>query len=99
MKINSAEIENFRNIENINLQFDNVNIIFGENAQGKTNLLEAVYLFTGSKSFRGVKDKELVKFGADFSKLKIDFENNNREQSAQIMIKEKRTARDRKSVV
>ena len=55
MKINRIEIQNFRNIENLQADFDDVNIIYGENAQGKTNLLEAVYLFTGSKSFRGVK--------------------------------------------
>ena len=61
MKINDIKIENFRNIENMTAEFDNVNIIWGENAQGKTNLIEAVYLFTGSKSFRGVKDSQLVK--------------------------------------
>lgn len=92
MKINSISIENYRNIESLNLEFDDVNIIYGENAQGKTNLIEAIYLFTGSKSFRGVKDKELVKFGSDFSRLKIDFENENRKQNAQIVIDKKRTA-------
>ena len=74
MKINSIEIENFRNIEKLKLNFEDVNIIWGENAQGKTNLIEAIYLFTGSKSFRGVRDKELVKFGEKKSELKIDFE-------------------------
>lgn len=92
MKINSIEVENFRNIEKLSLDFDDVNIIYGENAQGKTNLIEAIYLFTGSKSFRGVRDKELVRFGADFSRLKIEFENKNRKQNAQIMIDSKRTA-------
>ncbi len=92
MKINSISIENYRNIESLNLEFDDVNIIYGENAQGKTNLIEAIYLFTGSKSFRGIKDKELVKFGSDFSRLKIDFENENRKQNAQIVIDKKRTA-------
>ena len=92
MKINSIEIENFRNIETLNLDFDNVNIIYGENAQGKTNLIEAIYLFTGSKSFRGVKDKELIKFDKAFSKLKINFENKSREQNAEIVIEKKRRA-------
>lgn len=90
MKINSIEIENFRNIENLKLNFDDVNIIYGENAQGKTNLIEAIYLFTGSKSFRGVKDKELVQFQKEFSRLKIKFENKNREQNAEIFIDKKR---------
>lgn len=92
MKINALELENYRNIENISLTFDDVNIIYGENAQGKTNLIEAIYLFTGAKSFRGVRDKELIQFGCDYSKLKIDFINKNRQQTAEILIKNKREA-------
>lgn len=92
MKINTLELENYRNIEKLSLTFDDVNIIYGENAQGKTNLIEAIYLFTGAKSFRGVRDKELIKFGCDFSKLKIDFTNKSRQQTAEIMIKNKREA-------
>lgn len=92
MKINALELENYRNIEKLSLTFDDVNIIYGENAQGKTNLIEAIYLFTGAKSFRGVRDKELIKFGCDFSKLKIDFTNKSRQQKAEIMIKNKREA-------
>lgn len=92
MKINNIEIQNFRNIENLKTDFDDVNIIYGENAQGKTNLLEAVYLFTGSKSFRGVKDSQLVQFLKDFSKLKAEFYSNKREQNAEILIKNKRAA-------
>lgn len=92
MKINSINIENFRNIEKLDLDFDDVNIIYGQNAQGKTNLIEAIYLFTGSKSFRGVKDRELIRFGSDFSKLKINFESENRNQNAEIRIDGKRTA-------
>ena len=93
MKIDSIEIENFRNIENLKLDFDDVNIIWGENAQGKTNLIEAIYLFTGSKSFRGVRDKELVEFKKESAKLKIDFENKSRKQNAELIIKGRRTAK------
>ncbi len=93
MKIKGIEIKNFRNIESLNLTFDDVNIIWGENAQGKTNLLEAIYLFTGSKSFRGAKDKDLIKFGSDFAVLKIDFESGERGQNAELIIKERRAAR------
>lgn len=92
MKINSIEFENFRNIEKLSINFDDVNIIYGENAQGKTNLIEGIYLFTGAKSFRSVRDKELIKFGCDFSRLKIDFINKNRLQTAEITIKNKREA-------
>jgi len=92
MKINNIYIENFRNIEKLNLDFEDVNIIYGENAQGKTNLIEAIYLFTGAKSFRGVRDKELVKFGENYSRLKIEFENKNRSQNAEILIEKHRQA-------
>ena len=92
MKINSIDIENFRNIERLSLEFDDVNIIYGENAQGKTNLVEAIYLFTGAKSFRGVRDKELVKFDSEFARLKIEFENKSRAQTAQLVIQNKRGA-------
>lgn len=93
MKINSIEINNFRNIEHLTLDFENVNIIYGENAQGKTNLIEAIYLFTGSKSFRGVKDKKLVKFDCPSASLKIAFENKSRTQNAEINIEKKRMAK------
>ena len=92
MKINSIDIESFRNIEKLSLEFDDVNIIYGENAQGKTNLIEAIYLFTGAKSFRGVKDKELVKFDGEQARLKIDFENKSRKQNAQLIIQNRRNA-------
>lgn len=92
MKINKINIENYRNIEKIDAEFENVNIIWGENAQGKTNLLEAIYLFTGSKSFRGVKDSQLVKFNEEKSNIKIEFESNNRLQNAEIAIDSRRKA-------
>ena len=92
MKIKNISIENFRNIEQLNLEFDDVNIIWGENAQGKTNLIEAIFLFTGSKSFRGAKDSQLIKMGEEQSRLKIDFEGSGREQYAEINIKNKRIA-------
>ena len=92
MKINSINIENYRNIENLTLDFGEVNIIYGENAQGKTNLIEAIYLFTGARSFRGTKDADLIKFNSDFARLKIDFSDDERNQNAEILIKEKRSA-------
>lgn len=92
MKINSIQLENYRNIESLSVSFDNVNIIWGKNAQGKTNLLEAIYLFTGAKSFRGVKDNQLIKFGCDKSRLRIDFYSNNREQNAELEISNRRVA-------
>lgn len=91
MKIKSIQIENYRNISVLSTDFDDVNIIWGENAQGKTNLLEAIYLFSGAKSFRGARDKELISFNKSNARLKIDFEAQGREQFAQIDIGNKRT--------
>lgn len=92
MKIKNINIENFRNIKELSLEFEDVNIIWGENAQGKTNLIEAIFLFTGSKSFRGAKDSQLIKMGENQSKLRIDFEGSNRSQNAEIRIGNKREA-------
>ena len=93
MKITGLELKNYRNIENISLSpCDGVNIIYGENAQGKTNILEAVFLFTGLKSFRSSKDSELVAFGKDFSVIKTEFEAASRKKTAEIKITDRRRA-------
>ena len=85
MNLRKIELRNFRNYEHVQLDFDpGVNLIVGDNAQGKTNLLEACWLFTGGRSFRGAKDSELVQFGADYAKLGLTFEAGSREQEATI---------------
>ena len=91
MKINSLKVQNYRNIENIEIiPSDGVNIIYGNNAQGKTNLLEAMWLFTGCRSFRGSKEKELIRFGCDFSKTEMNFFDEMRNRTAVITIDEKK---------
>lgn len=90
MKINRIELEHFRNFDTLQTNFDDVNIIWGENAQGKTNLIEAVYLFTGAHSFRGVKDRELIQFNCHNSKLQLSFSAQGREQQAQLHLGEKK---------
>ncbi len=92
MKINNIELENYRNIENLSAEFDDINIIWGENAQGKTNLLESIFLFTGEKSFRGNRDGEVIMMGKDYAKMKIDFTAEGRDQNAEIVIGNRRTA-------
>ncbi|MBQ8210050.1 MAG: DNA replication/repair protein RecF [Clostridia bacterium] len=87
MNVNSIHISNYRNIGEMELfPYKGVNVIFGENAQGKTNLLESIWLFSGFRSFRGSKDNELIKFGEDYLKSEIDFYGAGREQSAKIVI-------------
>lgn len=65
---------------------DGINIIFGENAQGKTNVLEAIWLFTGGRSFRGAKDAELVAFHQPKATIALDFFSQEREQHADITV-------------
>lgn len=70
MKIKSLKLKNFRNYHLLNLKFDDeANIFYGDNAQGKTNILEAVYLSGTTKSHRGAKDRELIGFGSDESHI------------------------------
>ena len=71
MIIKEIELKDFRNYESLNLKFHNrVNIFLGDNAQGKTNILEAVYLTALGKSFRTARDAEMIRFGSEFLKVK-----------------------------
>ena len=80
MLIKKVEFINFRNLENENVNFaDGINVIYGENAQGKTNILEGIYIFARGKSFRALKDKELISFGADTGYSKILFASSDKE--------------------
>lgn len=74
MHVSSITLNNFRNYEKQNIQFINgTNIFCGDNAQGKTNILEAVYLFCRGKGIRAKQDTELIKFGSDFFRIEMDF--------------------------
>jgi len=64
MIIKSLELQNFRNYETLKLDFDSgTNIFYGDNAQGKTNILEAIYMIATTKSHKGSKDQDIIKFG------------------------------------
>ncbi|MGL5973460.1 MAG: AAA family ATPase, partial [Oscillospiraceae bacterium] len=77
MKLLNLNITNFRNIKNINIDLnENINIFYGNNGQGKTNLVESIWLFSGFKSFRNNKDSELIKFDETFYKIKCQFKND-----------------------
>lgn len=87
MNIKKFEFENFRNLDKSFIEPDsNVNIIFGDNAQGKTNLLEAIWIFTGGRSFRNTKDLDLINFKENFSKLEMQLFTEDRLQSLKIEI-------------
>lgn len=66
MYIQSLELKDYRNYEQLHISFDpHVNILYGDNAQGKTNILEAIFLSATTKSHRSAKDKELIRFGQE----------------------------------
>ncbi len=93
MKVKKIEIQNFRNISDISLEFDNeINVICGENAQGKTNIIEALWLFSGAKSFRNTKDIEFIKFGQSRAKIYSEFDMLGVENQASIIFDDKKTA-------
>ena len=72
MIIKSIELENYRNYEKLELELsDSVNIFFGDNAQGKTNILESVFISCTTKSHKRSKDNEIIKFGCDDSHIRL----------------------------
>lgn len=77
MIIKSLKLKDYRNYDLLNIEFDKAtNIFYGDNAQGKTNILEAVYLSGTTKSHRGTKDRDLIKFDCDESHIETIIEKN-----------------------
>ena len=82
MKALRFSADGFRNLSEVDIEFDpELNIIYGRNAQGKTNILEGIWLCSGERSFRGAKDKELIRTESDKMSLSLDFEDSRRTQS------------------
>lgn len=80
MRIKRLKVENFRNLEKLDIEFsDGVNIIYGNNAQGKTNIIEAIYIFSFGKSFRANRDIELLKFDKEYFLSNIEIMKKDRE--------------------
>lgn len=74
MYINKVTLENFRNYNNQEIEFcDNINIIYGDNAGGKTNIIESIFLCSMGKSFRAKKDSDLIKFDEEKCKIDVDY--------------------------
>ena len=87
MHIKTLRLSNFRNYSSAQLEFSPyTNVIYGNNAQGKTNILEAVYLFSQGRSHRARSDKELIRFGEEFAKLNLEFSDERRDYSGQMQI-------------
>lgn len=80
MIIKSIELSNFRNYESLNIHFDSgTNILYGDNAQGKTNILEAAYLSGTTKSHKSSKDKEMIRFNCEEAHIRTIVEKNDKE--------------------
>ena len=80
MIIKSLELSNFRNFTLLDMEFDKgTNILYGNNAQGKTNILEAVYLCATTKSHRGTKDRDIVKFDEEEAHIRTYLEKKEEE--------------------
>ena len=81
MFCNQIKVKNFRNIPEACVSFtEGVNVLVGFNAQGKTNLLEAIYICSAGKSFRAMRDAELVRFGSDFATVELAFTDERRQK-------------------
>ena len=88
MRVDKIALNGFRNYEWETVEFDSgTNVISGQNAQGKTNLLEAVYMLSCGKSFRTRFDKELVGFGYDSAEILAEVESNGRSQTIKIVMR------------
>jgi len=87
MTINELYLDGYRNYTDTTVQFiDGVNVITGRNAQGKTNLIEAIYYLTAGRSFRFASDKELIKFDNETACIRAGIVSNEREQTLEARI-------------
>ncbi|MBS6646662.1 MAG: DNA replication/repair protein RecF [Clostridiaceae bacterium] len=78
MIIESVELKNYRNYDELHMDFSQgTNILYGDNAQGKTNVLEAIYMACTTKSHRGSKDKDIIQFERDESHIKLNLRKND----------------------
>lgn len=77
MYIERLELKDFRNYDSIEMNFSSkINVLIGENAQGKTNLMESLYVLSMAKSHRTSNDKELIRWEADYGKIKGDIQKS-----------------------
>ena len=91
MYIKEIDLQNFRNYSMQKVKLDKgINIFYGDNAQGKTNLLEAIFLCSIGKSFRTNRDRELINFNNDYSNIEISFEKKDRCGKINLRIDDKK---------
>ena len=92
MIIKSLELADFRNYDNLKIDFDRgTNILYGDNAQGKTNILEAIYVSATTKSHKGSKDKEIIGFGKEEAHIRTILEKDNAEYRVDMHLRKNRS--------
>ena len=91
MWINKVKIKNFRNYEDEEILLNkNVNIFYGENAQGKTNIIESIFLSAMGKSFRAKKDNEMINFNSSNALIEVEFNKSDRDGKIKIELGNKK---------
>jgi len=91
MYINKIKLINFRNYDEQEVELGkNINIFYGDNAQGKTNIIEAIFLCSIGKSFRTNKESELIKFNKDIASVYIEYEKTDRDGKIKIDLNNKK---------
>ena len=96
MTIESIELKNYRNYEELHMELSQgTNILYGDNAQGKTNILEAVYVCCTTKSHRGAKDRDMIRFGEDESHIKLQIKKGAVPCRIDMHLKKNKTKGDR----
>lgn len=92
MYVKSLELSNYRNYENLAIQFaKGSNLFYGDNAQGKTNILESIYLSGTTKSHRGSKDKELIRFGEEEAHIRLILNKRDVDHRIDLHLKKRKT--------
>ncbi len=92
MIIKSIELAYYRNYDSLNMQFDSgTNILYGDNAQGKTNILEAIYVSATTKSHKGSKDREIVNFDKDEAHIRTYLEKDNVETRVDMHLRKNKS--------
>jgi len=92
MIIKSIELADFRNYDSLSLQFDKgTNILYGDNAQGKTNILEAIYLSATTKSHKGSKDKDIINFAKEEAHIRSYIEKEGVEFKIDMHLRKNKT--------
>ncbi len=94
MYIKNLSLKNFRNYDTLDISFSpGKNIIYGDNGQGKTNIIEALYFLQSGRSYRSAREREAIKFGEDFARIEADFVRDGRDNNAVFFISDKKSVK------